>query len=158
MAISPPVGFSEEVYNSPTPIGSLTESALNIGTRTNGLLLVKVGLHDASPGNTPNISTVTWNGVTVNKRSEATLTSGNDDYVAEIWSLKDPDDATVGDGAHDCVVTFTATNVTKAYIQLSWYDGVDQTSEFDNQNTGTGTTDPTVDLLPTGDDRLIVGF
>ena len=60
------VSATEDVYNSPTAIGSRTISNLNIGTRTNGLLVVGISLCDPStPSVIPDVSTVTWNGVTV---------------------------------------------------------------------------------------------
>lgn len=144
------VNFDEEVYNSGSPVGSRTKS-INIGTRTNGLLIVSVAIFNSSAGVTPDITGITYGGTALSKARDHTYSSGDLDYISEIWYLANP-----AAGANDRVVTFAAANVGVCQIVTSWYDGAAQTSVLDNVNSGEGTTDPSVAVTPTMDGCLIV--
>lgn len=145
------VGSAEDTYYSATQIGSRT-IGVDIGTRTNGLLVVGVSSF-RSDANTPDVSSITWDGTSLAKADDVLYSSGNSRYLAELWYLAAP-----ANGSKNLVITFAATNVQVLHVTISWYDGAHQTqNEVKNTNAnGSGTTDPSVDITPTVDGCVIV--
>lgn len=147
MAIT--IGSStEKAYNSATMVPSDTQT-IDIGTRTNGLLVVSVSIRNNPP---TTVSGITWNGVALAKADAITNTVPANDLRSEVWYLTAPNN-----GSNDLVVTFSADTGTY-YIVTSWWDGAHQTqaSVLDATITGTGSTDPSADIVPTQDNDLIV--
>lgn len=118
--------------------------AVNIGTRTNGLLVVAVCFYD----NNMSTPAVTYAGTTMSLASEYPTT--NSVYHVALYYLANPTN-----GDNNLVLTWTGTNLNM-YVLASWYDGVAQTSPLDQVVTGTGTTDPSLNITPTEDNELIV--
>jgi hypothetical protein len=144
------VSSAEKAYSSATPVTSDTQT-LDIGTRTNGLLVVGVGIRGAA---VTSVNGITWNGVALAKADAITNTVPANDGRSEVWYLAAP-----ANGSNNLVVTFSG-DTTQYYIVTSWYDGAHQTqaSVLDDTATGTGSTDPSVDIVPTQDNDLIVSL
>ena len=144
MAITP-VSNQESLTASPT---SPVTVAVDIGTRTNGLLVVGLGYFAS---NTHSIS-ITYGGVALTKIAEQPNNTAA--YSAALYYLAGPTD-----GANDLVITYTVDSggaLSNLYALASWYDGAAQTSVLDQQNAGTGSTDPSLAITPTEDNELIV--
>jgi len=118
--------------------------AVDIGTRTNGLLVVAVCFYD----NAMTISSVTYAGTAMSLASEYPTTNGV--YHVALYYLANPTN-----GNNNLVLTWTGSNLSM-YVLASWYDGVAQTSPLDQVVTGTGSTDPSLSITPTVDNELIV--
>ena len=146
------VSYAVDSYDSASPLGSRTVS-VNIGTRTNGLLVVGVGLYNTNPSWTPYVSTMTYAGTSMSQATADTISNGATDYITELWYLTAPTN-----GTNNLVVTFNASQAGRFFIIASWYDGANQTqaSVLGNTNKGNGTTDPSVSLTPPEDNCLIV--
>lgn len=149
------VSNAESAYFDVTAINNISFS-VNIGTRTNGLLVVGVGVRGQSADN-PDVSTVTYGGTSLSKAVDYLYDNGVGlDMLSEIWYLTNP-----ANGTNDLVVTFAATNVTQTYVLASWYDGANQTQAAvkDQSNTGFGSEQyPSVSVTPTEDNELVVSF
>ena len=118
--------------------------AVNIGTRTNGLLVVAVCFYD----NSMSTPAVTYAGVSMSLASEYPTTNGV--YHVALYYLANPTN-----GNNNLVLTWTGSNLSM-YVLASWYDGVAQTSPLDQVVTGTGAADPSLSITPTENNELIV--
>jgi hypothetical protein len=118
--------------------------AVNIGTRTNGLLVVAVCFYD----NAMSTPAVTYAGTAMSLASEYPATNGV--YHVALYYLANPTN-----GNNNLVLTWTGSNLSM-YVLASWYDGVAQTSPLDQVVTGTGATDPSLNITPTENNELIV--
>lgn len=125
--------------------------SINIGTRTNGLLVVCLGGY-LTGGGFDAIS-MTYAGVALAKDIEV-----NETQYVSVWHLAAP-----ANGTNNLVITFTPTSGGvwfDAYVLTSWYDGAHQTQATvkDQTNSGTGSTDPTLSVTPTENNELLVGI
>ena len=118
--------------------------AVNIGTRTNGLLVVALCFYD----NSLSTPAVTYAGTSMTLASEYPTTNGV--YHVALYYLANP-----ANGNNNLVITWTGTSLAM-YVLASWYDGAAQTSPLDQVVTGTGSTDPSLNITPTADNELIV--
>jgi len=117
---------------------------IDIGTRTNGLLLCMV--HMIVSG-TPSPS-ATYNSVSMSLDVE--YSNGN----SRIWIFSLPAPT---DGSNTFTVSFSGNNL-QAELISSWHDGALQTTPFDTSATANGTGIPTVDHTPNNDNELIVSM
>ena len=139
------VGSTELEYSSATPATSRT---LNIatGTRTNGVLVVAVGVISASSGS-GDVTGVTWNGEALTKAIE---TSSTIPFI-DIWYLVSPDS-----GTNDLVVSY-ASGVTTTHIVAFWADSDSTIALGDTNTVEAGGTDPTsISLTPTVAGALVM--
>ncbi len=123
---------------------------IDIGTRTNGLLVVQVIMFETHP--TPNFS-ATYGGEAMTKDIEFEFTTTP--WWIVYFSLIDPPD-----GNNEFSMSWTETGGTEYWQCATWYDGAKQTDVFDtwvNDEDTTGTT-ISVDITPNFDDCLILGM
>lgn len=113
------VSSQEDTYSSATPLQSRTINCAT-GTRTHGVLLVKVNvIARQGTGTEGDVTGITWNG---NALSQA-VESGDTAPYADIWHLTE-----FGGGTHDVVVTFegvgggSPTGAMIFQIVVEWYD------------------------------------
>lgn len=146
------VSFIESNYNSVTPVDGFTLS-INIGTRTNGLLVCGVMIRDAQVNT---VESATYNGVSMG----IAVTAKNDltaDLDTTIIYLTNPTN-----GTNDLVVAFTgSTDVNQYNVQCAWVDGAHQTqaSVLDQTNSATGNSStPSVSVTPTEDNEIVFSF
>lgn len=127
---------------------------VDIGTRTNGLLVVFVFTVDTT---THTQDTPTWNGVAM-----GTATSAISETVTgifqrtSIYYLSNP-----ANGSNTFSVNHEegASDIaTLSYIVAAWFDGANQTqaSVLDQINSGTGSTDPSLAITPGTNNQLVV--
>jgi len=143
------VGSQEDISVTGSPV----TISVNIGTRTDGLLIVTIS---GQVGNTFNISSVTYGGVSMGKFSPFESVGL---YMAAIFYLADPPD-----GTNDLVITYTVdfgSSFSFRHIVAAWFDGALQTqgSVLDQTNyyyEGSITVDPTLDITPTEDGELLI--
>lgn len=116
---------------------------IDIGTRTNGGLIVCYSLQDV-PGSPRTVSSATWNSVAMTKIAETTSTSGTErDLTTGILYLAGPTN-----GSQTLSVTLSGAGAnTQVSLFPAWVDGMHQTSPLDDSGSnGTGTADPTIAL------------
>lgn len=147
------IGSTEQsTSNDATPI-TLT---VDIGTRTDGLLIVSVHTIDTV---SHTHSSPTWNGVAMGVAGnyETQITTGVYSRIS-IYFLTNP-----ANGSNTFSLTYgdgTTNEATNSYVVAAWYDGVNQTqaSVLDQTNQGNGSTDPSVSAAPTENGELMVLF
>ena len=129
--------------------------SVNIGTRTNGLLVVSF---KAYCGNNLSALSMTYNGVSLTAGTRKTrIISSPINYVAQHFYLVTPTN-----GTNDLVITWTldfGSSFTAKHIVAMWFDGAkqDQATVLDQEVSGEGSTDPSVDITPSEDNELIIG-
>jgi len=120
----------------------------DIGTRTNGLLLVDVA-ETANASFTVSSATYGGQAMTIDKQQNRTAAAPF--HTVAKLSLKNPPN-----GSNQLSITFNSLNGTSAVsIFASWYDGANQTPGADQTNGGTGSTDPSLAVTPTEDGELV---
>lgn len=139
------VGNQEDITVGTSPM----TISVDIGTRTNGLLVVCVS------GLVSNVLTLTatYNGVALDSAVYYRIASGQ---FSQILYLTNP-----SNGANDLVLTWTIASggtFTYKHTLISWWDGAHQTqaSVLDQVNSGDGSTDPSLTITPTEDNELII--
>lgn len=134
-----------------TTTGSSPQTiSVDIGTRTNGLLVVGVS---GSVTQTFASFTATYGGVNMSTPGVYREAGG---LFAILFYLADP-----ADGANDLVLTWSVNSggsISYKHTLASWYDGANQTQAavLDQHNENTGATDPTLDITPGEAGELIV--
>jgi hypothetical protein len=131
---------------------------VDIGTRTNGLLLVFVGTIDTA---THTHSTPTWNGVAMGlAASQIVETVASTTFQRlSIYYLSNPAN---GSNTFSLAYSDGGTNTAAvSYVVAAWFDGAHQTQasvldQFDDNETGS--TDPSVAITPGTNNQLVVGF
>lgn len=131
---------SQELYDG-SPSSPQT-TAVNIGTRTNGLLTVTLYTHAS---NVISAFAMTYNGdsMTLDDNYEDPAVSNRHIYC---FSLENP-----SDGNNNLVITFTVDfggQLNHMYWIADWWDGAAQSSPFDSRTQGNGSTDPSVAHTP----------
>jgi hypothetical protein len=132
-------GSQELFENAPS---SPQTTAINTGTRTNGLLTVTVY---GSASNVVSAMTATYAGIAMN---------ADDNYEdpasanRHIWtfSLEGP-----SDDSDNLVLTWTVDSggtMYHLYWMADWWDGGNQTAAFDSRTQGNGVTDPSINHTP----------
>jgi hypothetical protein len=145
------IGSYEHIGSSDTV--PITLSAVDIGTRTNGLLVAKVMLVDNLDFT---FGAATWNGDAMSQASSYVRTPVSGVYHGvAIYYLANPDN---GSNVFELAMTMPEADqvVSMVYVILEWYNGAAQTSVLDQVNTGDGTTDPSTSVTPTLNNELIV--
>lgn len=131
--------------------------AINIGTRTNGLLVVGIDTREGAPGQPETrITAMTYNGVSMSLSTEANIpsTSTRDQY-ASIWYLANPTD-----GNNNLVIT-ADSNLGAIYTVAAWMDGADQTQATVLDDTcwyNSFTSPYACTLNPTADNTVLVSM
>lgn len=129
---------------------------VDIGTRTNGLLLVFVGSVDTV---THTRDTPTWNGVAMGTANDVI-----GETVSGVWQrislyyLANP-----ANGSNTFSVNHEegASDIASlSYIVAAWFDGAHQTqaSVHDNSDDDNGSTDPSVGITPSENNELVVAM
>lgn len=153
MAITFVSSGEQTTTNDATPL----TYTVDIGTRTNGLLVVFVGTVDTI---THTQSNPTWNGVAMgtaaNQISE-TVTSTTFQRLA-IYYLANP-----ANGSNTFSVDYDDSGTDQpaiAYIVAAWFDGAHQTqaSILDQFDDDTGSTDPSIPITPGTNNQLVVAM
>ena len=145
------VNAQEESTNpGPHLTGSPNDITVDIGTRTNGLLVVTCSLW---AGSTLNDSSFTYDGVSMSEAIEYNFT-GNQWLM--VYYLVNP-----SNGSNILAHTYNISvgaGFLSYYVCAHWYDGAYQIqgSILDQTETATGVTDPTDDITPTTDNQLVV--
>jgi len=146
MAITYVSSFESNVGN--TIEGDYVDVTVNIGTRTNGLLLVMVANYDS---NVSYASAATYNSVSMTRDTYRSYAA---QYLSTtIFSLANP-----SNGSNTLRVTFSGAlySAHSTSIYAAWFDGALQTSPTDQVNNGEGTTDPSLVITPTQNGDVIV--
>ncbi len=143
------VSSQEDSYNSATEINSRTIS-VNIGTPTNGILIVFVNVYLFNT--LGDCTGVTWNGTALTK---AIQTGDTSPYI-DIWYLSNPEG-----GTHNVVISFagngTTTGVNEAYFVVAWANSGGTLTKDDDNTQAFTTEDPaSMDLVPTTNGQLLV--
>ena len=128
-----------------------TTETIDIGTRTNGLLLVSLHLRNA--GSTQAISSVTWNGTAMSVSQHSQTDSGFEYRVALAY-LVNP-----SNGSNTLSVTLAGSYTGHVWMCASWYDGAHQTQGevlLAAMTTGQGTTDPSIGSATPSEDNALV--
>lgn len=121
---------------------------VDIGTRTNGLLVIGVIV---IAGVSRTISSATWNGVAMSIAAQRT-----DELAASVFHLNGLLYlANPANGSNTFSVTLSGTTAS-LWFCASWYDGVLQASPLDQTSSTTGATDPSASVTPTENDEVIV--
>ena len=137
---------------SSTDVTPLTFT-VDIGTRTNGLLVVGVSTRDNASNSHAN---PTWNGAAMGTAVTGVSEVTTGIYVCQsIFYLANP-----ANGSNAFSVDYDDGGTDTAntcYIIAAWVDGAHQTqaSVKDQHATGTGSTDPSVDITPTENGEFI---
>lgn len=140
------VSSDENPRNDAGPISSVSKT-IDIGARTNGLLVVLLIARSSTAGD---VTSVTWNGVNL---SQAVETSDTPPF-ADIWYLANP-----ANGSNSLVVNFAGSGSYQGGIVAAWFDGADQSAPLDQTNTASGTsTAPSVNITPSEDNELCVAI
>jgi len=129
--------------------------SLNIGTRTNGGLVVGF-TGAASTAAFSSEPTATYNGVSMTRypASGALFHSGGY-YFTVLFYLENPTD-----GTNDLVIDWEVDSGGYLFawtVISTWFDNIKQTNPLDQSNNGQGSTDPTVSVTPTEDGELVIG-
>jgi len=140
------------VSNDATPI----TYTVDIGTRTNGLLLVFVGTIDTV---THTHHTPTWNGVAMDVASTyiKETATGIFQRVSLFYLVNPTNGSQTFSVGHEEGATDIATG---SYCIAAWFDGALQTQAtvLDDSESGEGSTDPSLTLTPTQNGELLVAF
>lgn len=150
MAITP--GSSQEnAYAAPT---SPITVSVNVGTLTNGLLVVEVcGLSS----NAVSALSATYAAASMNALTLVEyIFSAPNRMVANKFYLAPPTG-----GANDLVITYTVDfggSFSSLYLVSSWWEGAFQGTALDQQQGYSGTTDPSGAITPTQDNELVLGM
>ena len=128
-----------------------TISDLNIGTPTDGLLVLKLVYYASANNATMDAQ---WNGIDMGRA--AWFDAGASARSAVIFYLTNP-----ATGTNDLTIDFAVESggsVLAGWASVSWYEGAHQTqgSVLDDAGTATGDADPTIELNPTEDNTLCV--
>jgi len=151
------VGYDYDAVDSAAVFIQRIKS-VNIGTRTNGLLVVSADIRDATPTTgSIEVESVLWNGVNLSKATSGFYVP-NEDFYTSIWYLVNPDD-----GTHNLVVNYsgngTTTGARTVYTNIAWFDGAlqKQGAVLDQTNQGQGSAaKPTLNINPTEDYEMIL--
>jgi hypothetical protein len=153
MAITFVSSGEQTTSNDGTPL----TYTVDIGTRTNGLLLVFVGTIDTA---THTHSTPTWNGTAMGLAASQISEMAASTFVRiSMYYLSNP---TNGSNTFSLAYSDGSTNAASvAYIVAAWFDGAHQTQasvldQFDD-NEG-GSTDPSVAITPGTNNQLVAAF
>lgn len=129
---------------------------VDIGTRTDGLLLVFVGTSD---GVTHTHANPTWNGVAMGEAETAiSLTTTGVYQRVSCFYLVNPAN---GSNAFSLTYADGSTNTASfSYVVAAWFDGAFQTqaSILDQHTNATGATDPSLSGTPAEDNELVVAM
>lgn len=147
MAITFVSSAEQASTNDATPLSF----AFDIGTRTNGLLVVMLAVVDTVTHTQAN---PTWAGAAMATAiSEVAEVTTNVWFRTSIYYLSNPTNGSntfsvdYDDGGTD-----TATAV---FICAAWVDGAAQSSALDQAVGGNGSTDPSVDIVPTQNNEIV---
>lgn len=134
----PPGGYD---YHYASLINSPYDRSINIGTRTNGLLIVALRL------DTTVLTGVSYNSVALTKATEHSA-----DNNLTFWYLANP-----SDGNNTLRLTFT-TQSGQVRMITAWFDGVDTADplHLGSQESEAATGDPTITVTTTEDNALVV--
>jgi len=133
-------------------INNTFSNTFDIGTRTNGCIVVTTSLVGA---NARTFDDITWNGVSLTLAHSFARTTGR--YLS-IWFLTAP-----ANGSNTLLLDFDGSGTfetsDQVYVTISWWDGCHQTQgSLEDQNAdATGTGVATVNITPTEDNELMVG-
>lgn len=127
--------------------------SINIGTRTNGLLVVQVC---GTSSNVISSLTATYAAAAM---TASTMTENNwtaaSRVIVKTFYLAPPTDDT-----NDLVLTWTIDSggsFADLYVVASWWDGAFQGTALDQTAGNTGSTDPTVDITPSVNNEVVIG-
>lgn len=138
------VSSTKDSYNSTAKDNH--SFTVDIGTRTNGLLVVSIDVRaNVAP------TAVTFNGVSLDL-AEGLGDANAPGHHSSIWYLVAP-----ADGSHTLAITL-ASAVTTFAIFVAWCDGAwqSQADVLDDTNSGSAVSaTPTVDVQPTVDSSII---
>lgn len=128
-------------YDTQTIGANSTTPVSHTCTGSNRLLIVGVLIGDT----TTTVSTLTYNSVSLAQANRRTSTN----MGVELWYLANP-----ASGANNIALTLSAAQDYKIFaLSLT---GVHQASPLDANNTGTGSTDPSVSVTTVADNSWVV--
>lgn len=142
------VNSQEQAETSPT---SPITMAIDIGTRTNGLLVI--GNVFLSSNVFSGLS-ATYNAVSMGNGTLYEVIAGSGYMQAKFHFLENP-----SNGNNDYVITYTHTgggSIFYAYILAAWYDGAHQSSVFGNENGSNGDSSAISTLLTPPEDNCLI--
>lgn len=148
------VGSTEQ--NDSTNSATLTMT-FDIGTRTDGLLVVPYTFMINSTGGAITVTSGDWNGDAVAKTAETTnvAASAERKYTTGIVYICAPDN---GSNTLTLNLSGTASIGMQRSIFPAWFDNAACPSVVDDTDSGTGTTDPSLTLTSTEADTMGVAI
>lgn len=134
-------------FDGPTTID--WDDTFDIGTLTNGLLVVKFSYKATASLNT---LTMKWDGVALTQA--VWDDGGSSDPSTSIFYIMNP-----SNGSNTLEIDGEISFGGSAYygsVHVSWWNGVHQSAAKDQDETATGTGDPSVDITPSENNELCV--
>jgi hypothetical protein len=135
--------------NSTRQTGSLVSSfnmTVDVGTGSDRLLVVCLMQRGAAMYD----ATLTYNSVSLTRASVGQYGAV---LRAEVWYLANP-----SSGSNTLAVSYGGNTVQQYECQVSWYINAEQTAPLDDYDgTNGSSTTPSVTLVPTEDNELLVG-